>query len=132
MLPGAVTFDEARDLARQAEEAGAESIWLTDLRRDPYLLSAAALDGTRSVQAGPKPGFEIPVYVSGVNPLMTQAAGEVADGFAAHAFNTPEYLRDVLTPALEKGAAAARRDRPLILLYLACAPDRETAANQMY
>src|SRR5919201_2749411 len=83
-------------------------------------------------QAGAEPGFEIPVYVSGVNPVMTRAAGEVADGFAAHAFTTPEYLRDVLPPALEQGAAAAGRPRPPILLYLACAPDRATAAAQMY
>jgi probable F420-dependent oxidoreductase len=83
-------------------------------------------------QAGAEAGPEIPVYVSGVNPVMTRAAGEVADGFAAHAFNTPEYLRDVLTPALERGAAASGRPRPPILLYLACAPDRATAAAQMY
>src|SRR5439155_15331211 len=83
-------------------------------------------------QAGSEPGFEIPIYLSAVNPGMTRAAGEVADGFAGHAFTTPEYLREVLLPALERGAAAAGRPRPEVLLYLACAPDRETAAAQMY
>ena len=53
MLPGAITFAEARELARAAEDAGAESVWVGDLRRDPYLLSAAALDGTRAVEVGP-------------------------------------------------------------------------------
>jgi probable F420-dependent oxidoreductase len=224
MLPGAVTFQEARELGREAEAAGADAVWVADLRRDPYLLRAAALDGTRAVQVGPnvavafarspavtaaaawdlallsegrfvlglgsqvgptlearfgvsadhpaprmkdyvaavracwdayqhgygryegrfyrirrpvfqagaEDGFPIPVYVSAVNPVMTRAAGEVADGFAAHAFATPEYLREVLIPALDAGAAAAGRARPTVLLYLACAPDRESAAAQMY
>jgi probable F420-dependent oxidoreductase len=224
MLPGAVGFREARELAGDAEDAGADAVWVADLRRDPYLLSAAALDGTSRVQVGPnvavafarspavtaaaawdlalmsggrfalglgsqvgptlearfgvtadhpaprmkdyvaavracwqayrhgygryegpfyrirrpvfqagaEEGFEIPVYVSGVNPLMTRTAGEVADGFAAHAFSTPEYLRAVLLPALDQGARAAGRGRPVVLMYLACAPDREIAAAQMY
>jgi len=224
MLPGAVTFTQARELAREAEAAGADAVWVADLRRDPYLLSAAALDGTTRIQVGPnvavafarspavtaaaawdlalmsegrfvlglgsqvgptlearfgltvdhpaprmkdyvaavracwdayrrgygryegefyrvrrpvfqagaEAGFEIPVYVSGVNPVMTRAAGEVADGFAAHAFTTPEYMREVLLPALDAGARAAGRPRPAVLLYLACAPDRDTAAAQMY
>src|ERR671936_696091 len=66
-------------------------------------------------QAGAEAGPEIPVYMSGVNPVMTRAAGEVADGFAAHAFCTSDYLRDVLVPELEQGAKAAGRARPEVL-----------------
>jgi hypothetical protein len=83
-------------------------------------------------QAGAEEGHEIPVYVSAVNPVMTWSAGAVGDGFAAHAFTTPEYMHEVLLPALEAGAKSAQRQRPVVLLYLACAPDRDTAAAQMY
>ena len=46
MLPGAATFSETRELACQAEAAGADAVWVTDLRRDPYL-SSAVPDPTR-------------------------------------------------------------------------------------
>ena len=37
---------EAQRLAQESEAAGAESIWLADVRREPHLLSAAALSTT--------------------------------------------------------------------------------------
>jgi probable F420-dependent oxidoreductase len=51
------------------------------------------------------------VFVAGVGPQMTEAAGEVADGFFVHPFNTPESVRDVTLPALERGLARAGRRR---------------------
>ena len=38
---------------------------------------------------GPNPGGVPKVFLAGVGPLMTQVAGEVADGFFAHPFTTP-------------------------------------------
>lgn len=49
-----------------------------------------------------------PVYLAGVGPMMTEVAGEVADGFFVHAFTTPRYLREVTLPALGRGRQ--RRD----------------------
>lgn len=49
------------------------------------------------------------VYLAAVGPLMTQVAGEVADGLLAHGFTTPEYLRDVTLPALSEGADRGAR-----------------------
>jgi alkanesulfonate monooxygenase SsuD/methylene tetrahydromethanopterin reductase-like flavin-dependent oxidoreductase (luciferase family) len=72
-----------------------------------------------------------PVYVAAVNPFMAGVAGEVADGVAAHAFSTPEYLRDVIRPAVARGAARAERSAPPILLQLVVAPTRRAAATQM-
>lgn len=48
------------------------------------------------------------VFLAAVGPLMTEVAGEVADGIIVHAFTTDEYLRETTLPALERGFAKAR------------------------
>jgi probable F420-dependent oxidoreductase len=45
------------------------------------------------------------VFLAGVGELMTEVAGEVADGFLCHGFTTERYLREVTLPALERGLA---------------------------
>jgi len=57
----------------------------------------------------PEPhGFGAPtVIIAGVGPLMTEVAGEVADGLLAHSFTTREYLENVTVPALARGTARA-------------------------
>ena len=223
-LPGTVTMREAERLAAEAENAGASSVWVTDVRREPYLSSAAVLRATTRVtvgtdvavafsrspaataqaawdlagygngrfvlglgsQVGPtllsrfgveadrpaarlrdyvlavracwdayrkgrgrydgefyairqpvfSPGSDdpwptIPLYVAGVNPVMTAVAGEVADGFAAHMFCTPTYLDRILRPALARGAARANRSAPPVLMPLVVGRDRASLALQM-
>ena len=223
-LPGTVTMREAEQLAAEAENAGASGVWVTDVRREPYLLSAAALRATMRVtvgtdvavafsrspaataqaawdlagygngrfvlglgsQVGPtllsrfgleadrpaarmrdyvlavrscwdayrnghgryegefyairqpvfSPGSDegwpaIPIYVAGVNPVMTAVAGEIADGFAAHTFCTPTYLDRIIRPALARGAARAKRDAPPVLIPLVVGRDRASLALQM-
>lgn len=49
------------------------------------------------------------VFLAGVGPLMTQVAGEVADGFLAHGFTTAEFMRDVTLPKLAEGRAKSGR-----------------------
>ncbi|NNE73706.1 MAG: TIGR03617 family F420-dependent LLM class oxidoreductase [Acidimicrobiales bacterium] len=51
------------------------------------------------------------VYLAGVGPLMTEVAGEVADGFIAHAFTTASYFEAITLPALEAGLASSGRTR---------------------
>ena len=51
------------------------------------------------------------VFLAAVGPLMTQVAGEVADGVIAHAFTTEKYFREVTQPNIEKGLAKAGRSR---------------------
>jgi probable F420-dependent oxidoreductase len=51
------------------------------------------------------------VSLAAVGPLMTEVAGEVADGLIAHAFTTQRYLREVTMPALERGFAKSGRAR---------------------
>lgn len=56
---------------------------------------------------GPNPHGTAPIYLAGVGGLMTEVAGEVADGFLCHNFTTERYLREVTLPALERGRAKA-------------------------
>lgn len=51
------------------------------------------------------------IVLAAVGPLMTEVAGEVADGMLVHAFTTAKYLREVTLPSLEKGLAKSGRDR---------------------
>jgi probable F420-dependent oxidoreductase len=53
----------------------------------------------------------IPVYIAGVNTYLCQLAGELCQGFHVHPFHTLEYLRDVIVPNVEQGAAKANRTR---------------------
>ena len=51
------------------------------------------------------------VFLAAVGPLMTEVAGEVADGVICHAFTTEKYLRETTLPALERGFAKAGKSR---------------------
>ncbi len=51
------------------------------------------------------------VFLAAVGPLMTQVAGEVADGVIIHSFTTEKYLREVTLPAIDKGLAVHGRSR---------------------
>lgn len=59
---------------------------------------------------GPNPHGNPKVILAAVGPLMTETAGEVADGVLCHGFGTERYLREATLPALERGAAKAGRD----------------------
>ena len=51
------------------------------------------------------------VFLAAVGPMMTEVAGEVADGIIVHAFTTEKYLRETTLPALERGFAKAGKQR---------------------
>jgi probable F420-dependent oxidoreductase len=59
---------------------------------------------------GPNPYGAPKVYLAAVGELMTEVAGEVADGLLVHPFSTERYLREVTVPALERGLAKSGRD----------------------
>lgn len=57
-------------------------------------------------------GFGAPgVNLAAVGPLMTEVAGEVADGMIAHGFTTADYLREVTLPAIGRGLDKSGRSR---------------------
>ena len=60
---------------------------------------------------GPIQYPNIPIFLSGVNIGLAQLAGEVAAGFHVHPLNSQRYLREVIIPAIEKGASQTGRDR---------------------
>ena len=60
---------------------------------------------------GPNPYGAPKVFLAAVGELMTEVAGEVADGLLLHPFTTELYLREVTLPALERGLARAGRSR---------------------
>jgi probable F420-dependent oxidoreductase len=53
----------------------------------------------------------IPIYIAGVNTGLARLAGELCEGFHAHPFHSVRYLREVILPAIEEGAAKERRTR---------------------
>jgi probable F420-dependent oxidoreductase len=56
---------------------------------------------------GPNPHGDARIFLAGVGGLMTEVAGEVADGFLCHGFTTRRYVDEVTLPALERGRAKA-------------------------
>ncbi|MDE0824269.1 MAG: TIGR03617 family F420-dependent LLM class oxidoreductase [Dehalococcoidia bacterium] len=50
------------------------------------------------------------IFTAAVNAYNCQVAGEVSDGLMLHSLTSPEYVRQVVRPALEKGALKAGRD----------------------
>ena len=53
----------------------------------------------------------IPIYIAGVNTGLAKLAGELCDGFHAHPFHSARYLREVILPATEDGAAKVGRKK---------------------
>lgn len=51
-LPGAVNPPNAARISAQAEAAGCDALWVLDVRRDPYLVAAAAVQATERVEVG--------------------------------------------------------------------------------
>jgi probable F420-dependent oxidoreductase len=76
---------------------------------------------------GPNPFGPPPIFAGGFGPLMTAAAGEVADGFFAHPFSTRKSLLDHTLPALQRGLREAGRSRAD--LEIICATLVVTADN---
>lgn len=60
------------------------------------------------------------VFLAAVGELMTEVAGEVADGLLVHPFTTEAYLREVTLPALERGPARAERERASLQVTSSC------------
>jgi probable F420-dependent oxidoreductase len=59
----------------------------------------------------PNPYGSPKVFLAAVGQMMTEVAGEVADGIIIHGFTTERYVKEVTMPAVERGLKAAGRDR---------------------
>lgn len=85
---------------------------------------------------GPNPYGSPKVFVAAVGTLMTEVAGEVADGLLAHGFTTERYMREVTIPSLEQGLAKSGRTRrefeisyPAMIVSGATEAEMEAATN---
>ena len=79
---------------------------------------------------GPNPYGPPPILTGGFGPLMTAVAGEAADGFIGHPFNTRRSLLENTLPALEKGLIKSGRQRSdieIICATLVVTADTEEA-----
>ena len=77
---------------------------------------------------GPNPYGPPPILTGGFGPAMTRMAGEVADGFIAHPFQTRESLLENVLPALHEGldlAGRNRRDLEVVCATLVVTADDE-------
>jgi probable F420-dependent oxidoreductase len=59
---------------------------------------------------GPIDHPDIPIWIAGVNTGLARLAGETCQGFHVHPFHSPEYIREIVQPALREGAESANRD----------------------
>ncbi|HZX15146.1 MAG TPA: LLM class flavin-dependent oxidoreductase [Thermodesulfobacteriota bacterium] len=53
----------------------------------------------------------MPIYLAAVGKYMTQAAGEVADGYLGHVVCSLRYIKDVVNPSIKSGLERSRRSR---------------------
>ncbi len=65
---------------------------------------------------GPIEHPDIPIYIAGVNEHLCRVAGELCQGFHVHPFHTPQYIREVVLPNIERGLKEAQRRREDIQL----------------
>ncbi|MDX1435347.1 MAG: TIGR03617 family F420-dependent LLM class oxidoreductase [Anaerolineales bacterium] len=78
----------------------------------------------------------VPIFIAGVNTGLARLAGETADGFIAHPYHTPDYLSDVMLPAIKQGAEGAGRAAGDVRLYVSAfaatnETERELARQQI-
>ena len=70
------------------------------------------------------------IFTAAVNSYNCQVAGEVSDGLMLHSLTSPEYVRKVVRPGLEKGAQKAGRDSSLLKItgggFIITGPDRSS------
>lgn len=77
----------------------------------------------------------IPIFTAGVNRRMIETAGRVADGLVCHPTFSSRYVRDVVRPAIEAGAAKTGRDPSSVeivgMLLCSVSDDEELARREL-
>lgn len=63
---------------------------------------------------------DIPIFIAGVNKGLCRLAGESANGFHAHPYHSPRYLKEVVIPSIAEGAQRTDRDASDVQLSVTC------------
>ncbi len=75
----------------------------------------------------------VPIYIAGVNTGLAKLAGELCNGFHAHPFHSPRYLKEVILPAIEAGAQKVGRERENVAMtvnaFVATSPEEMSFAR---
>src|SRR5258706_13342883 len=102
----------------------------------PPLLSSPIGEGSGEASGSgvrSERGALIPIYIAGVNSGLARLAGELCEGFHAHPFNSPRYLKEILLPAVEEGLQKENRSRKDISIsitaFVATSPEEESFAR---
>ena len=82
----------------------------------------------------PSPWGPPRIFLAAVQPRMTEAAGEVADGLIVHPLNSRRFIAERLLPAIERGRAKVEKTRDgfevaVQVLVVTGASDEEIASN---
>jgi probable F420-dependent oxidoreductase len=84
-------------------------------------------------EPGPSPWGPPRIFLAAVQPRMTEAAGEVADGLIVHPLNSRRFVAEGLLPAVGSGLAKAGKTRDRfevaiqVLVITGATPDDEAA-----
>src|SRR5438105_2179913 len=100
------------ETARRAEAAG---------------FGVVSAGDSNAVECFAVPGA-VPVYLGVTRPRMAELAGEIADGAIGNSILSPEWLRDVVLPALGR---AGRRLDVGAHVWVSLADDEETAVERV-
>jgi probable F420-dependent oxidoreductase len=78
---------------------------------------------------------QIPIFTAGVNERMIETAGRVSDGLVCHPTFSSAYVREVVRPAIARGAERAGRDPRAIeivgMLLCSAHHDEDTARREV-
>lgn len=82
----------------------------------------------------PQPHGAPPVHLAAVRERMIEVAGEVADGLLVHPLQSPQYLEEIVRPALVRGQARSARAAGDVIVSVAqlaaTTPDELEAARR--
>jgi len=71
---------------------------------------------TPMFNAGPNPYGKPPILLGALGAVMTEVAGEVADGLIVHPFNNEPFVREHALPAVQRGLKKAGRTQDNFIL----------------
>src|ERR671923_174745 len=89
------------EIATAADAAGYDAAWTSEFNDRSAIVAMAAMAHNTT---------RCRIYTAGVNRRMIETAGRVSDGLVCHPTFSSRYVREVVRPAIAKGAERTDRD----------------------